>query len=109
MLITAARLIATILDQLEAALEAQREEGAIIAATHPPPPVDNENVDVTSTGRPARAATSKTSAGQPTTNGTAAKKKAPARSTRDEEWELDCEICGETGVNVVSVEFASDA
>ena len=89
--------------QLEAALEAQREEEARIAATRPAPPPENQNVDVTSTGRPSRAAASKISVGQTAANGNAAKKKAPAKSARDEEWELDCEICGMTGVNVVSV------
>jgi hypothetical protein len=80
----------------------QRDEDAKIAATRPPPPAENDDAAITSTGRPSRAAAFKTFVGQPTVNGNAIKKKVAARSVRDEEWELDCEICGKTGVNVVS-------
>lgn len=82
-------------------MEAQREEEAKLAASRPPPPPEPEPVEATGHGgRSSRAA-----AKAGTSNGV--KKKAPSRPIREREtdWELDCEVCGETGKNVVSTCF----
>lgn len=87
------------LNQVEAALEAQREEEAKLAASRPPPPPpDDEHVGVAGTGSKSSRVAAKPS------NGATPKKKASSRTLRQREtdWELDCEVCGETGKNVVS-------
>jgi hypothetical protein len=83
---------------LAAKREADAKEAAELTAKQPPPPPVDQSADVDVVGNGASSSrTRQRFNGSSTT----AKRKPVVKASKSKDWELDCEICGKRGVNLV--------